>query len=432
MNRSTPAAEQLSLFDAVVATYAERERASNEALYQEVAARAGIPDAALACRQRIGKHRYNPTKRKIRWVQQTLKHIGLLERAGPGVWTLSAEGHRKLKLKRINAGHVMLAFSTDLGVALWANCASAFARLGEPIHLALTSPPYPLAKPRAYGNPSEGEFVDFICRALEPIIKRLVPGGSLVLNVTNDVFERGLPSRSLYRERMVIALHERFGLHKMDEIPWENLSKPSGPVQWASKARNQLNTGWEPVYWFTNDPLRVRADNRRVLLPHTERHLKFLQSGGVKRDREYADGAHRQRAGKPYSNITAGRIPRNVLQLGHICALQNAYKRDALPGRPCGARTRSAAGAMRTGSRSTFLDPLSTSVLSETVSRWWGGPVGTFDALRRALEEGVSLLLPAVLREFTREEIGSLRDFFVELSMCSRIMLGVSRRVRRV
>ena len=87
---------------------------------------------------------------------------------------------------------------------------------------------------------------------------------------------------------------------------------------------------------------------------------------------------------------------------------------------------------MRTGSRSTFLDPLSTSVLSETVSRWWGGPVGTFDALRRALEEGVSLLLPAVLREFTREEIGSLRDFFVELSMCSRIMLGVSRRGRRV
>ncbi|MHB1826657.1 MAG: DNA methyltransferase [Steroidobacteraceae bacterium] len=329
MNSSTPATEQLSLFDAVVATYEERERASNEALYQEVAARAGIPDAALACRERIGKHRYNPTKRKIRWVQQTLKHMGLVERAGPGVWTLSAEGYRKLKLKRINAGHVMLAFSTDFGVALWANCASAFSRLGEPIHLALTSPPYPLSKPRAYGNPSEGEFVDFICRALEPIVRRLIPGGSLVLNVTNDVFERGLPSRSLYRERMVIALHERLGLHKMDEIPWENLSKPPGPVQWASKARNQLNTGWEPVYWFTNDPQRVRADNRRVLLPHTERHLKFLQSGGVKRDREYADGAYRQRAGKSYSNITEGRIPRNVLRLGHICALQNAYKRDA-------------------------------------------------------------------------------------------------------
>lgn len=48
MDSSTPAAEQLSLFDAVVATYAERERASNESLYQEVAARAcavGIIDS---------------------------------------------------------------------------------------------------------------------------------------------------------------------------------------------------------------------------------------------------------------------------------------------------------------------------------------------------------------------------------------------------
>ncbi len=91
-----------------------------------------------------------------------------------------------------------------------------------------------------------------------------------------------------------------------------------------------------------------------------------------------------------------------------------------------------AAGAMRSDGHGVFLDSLSTSVLSETVSRWRGGPVGTFDALRRALEEVVSLLQPAVLRELTREEIGSLRDFFVELSMCSRIMLGVSRRGRRV
>ncbi len=87
---------------------------------------------------------------------------------------------------------------------------------------------------------------------------------------------------------------------------------------------------------------------------------------------------------------------------------------------------------MRCCAPGTFLDPLSTSVLSETVSRWRGGPVGTFDALRRALEELVSLLQPAVLRELTGEEFVALRDFFVELSMSSRIMLGVARRGRRM
>ena len=87
---------------------------------------------------------------------------------------------------------------------------------------------------------------------------------------------------------------------------------------------------------------------------------------------------------------------------------------------------------MRSGGHGAFLDPISTSVLSETVSRWRGGPVGTFDALRRALEELVSLLQPPAFDQLTNEEIGSLRDFFVELSMCSRNMLGVARRWRRV
>ena len=91
-----------------------------------------------------------------------------------------------------------------------------------------------------------------------------------------------------------------------------------------------------------------------------------------------------------------------------------------------------AAESMRSGEQGAFLDPASASVLSEAVGRWRGRSVGTFDALRRALEEIVSLLQPAVLRELTGEEFVALRDFFVELSMSSRIMLGVARRGRRM
>jgi predicted RNase H-like nuclease (RuvC/YqgF family) len=36
----------------------------------------------------------------------------------------------------------------------------------------------------------------------------------------------------------------------------------------------QLCSAWEPVYWFTNDPDRVRSDNRRVLVEDTEQHKK--------------------------------------------------------------------------------------------------------------------------------------------------------------
>lgn len=87
-----------------------------------------------------------------------------------------------------------------------------FSDLDEPVHLCVTSPPFPLRIQRGYGNVDEAKWVDFITQALEPIVKNLVPGGSVVLNVSNDIFEAKSPSRSLYVERMVLALHDRLGL----------------------------------------------------------------------------------------------------------------------------------------------------------------------------------------------------------------------------
>jgi site-specific DNA-methyltransferase (cytosine-N4-specific) len=88
-------------------------------------------------------------------------------------------------------------------------------------------------------------------------------------------------------------------------------------VQWASKTRQQLNVAYEPVLWFSPDPLRCFADNRRVLQPHTDKHLKLVAGGGERRSAVYGDGAYRQREGRSFSTATAGRIPRNVLQFTH-------------------------------------------------------------------------------------------------------------------
>lgn len=314
---------QLNLFESVTQAYAKAERLDNAALYAQVA-----PANAQNARQPVGKDGVtrNVVHRSIRWHQQTLKSMGLLERVDRGVWQLTDEGRQQLR--KIEPGYVMLAFSTRLGVALWADCRTAFDRVDEPITLCLTSPPYPLANPRAYGNPSEAEFVDFLCAAIEPIVERLEPQGSLVLNLSNDVFLKGSPARSLYRERLVLALADRFDLAKMDELIWHNKSKPPGPMQWASKTRQQLNVGWEPIYWFAKDPERVKADNRRVLEPHSERQQKLIAAGGENRDAAYSDGAYRVRP-SAYGRPTAGRIPKNVLEMGHACASQRAYKKMA-------------------------------------------------------------------------------------------------------
>lgn len=56
------------------------------------------------------------------------------------------------------AGVHLVAYSTDLGLALWGACESVFPRLNEPLALMLSSPPYPLRRPRAYGGPPEAQY----------------------------------------------------------------------------------------------------------------------------------------------------------------------------------------------------------------------------------------------------------------------------------
>ena len=317
----------MDLFGSVLAAYGDGEHTlNNDALYKRVADASGIDPAAFESLAPIGHARepHSPLRRKVRWYQQTLKKLGLLERGEVrGQWRLTPLG--KKKLTPAPAKRVLLGFRTDLGMALWASSEDVFANIDEPISLCLTSPPYPLAVPRAYGNTTAAEYVDWICGLLEPIVKKLMPGGSIALNVSNDVFESKSPSRSLYRERLAIALHDRFGLWKMDELIWHNASKAPGPLRYASIDRTQLNVAWEPVLWFCNDPKLVRSDNRRVLQEHNERQLKLMAAGGEKRVTSFGDGANRLRAGS-FANVTAGRIPRNVLSYGHRCADQRVAR----------------------------------------------------------------------------------------------------------
>jgi DNA modification methylase len=298
----------------------------NEALYQAM----GLDAEARQEKAPVGRsgQKHNLHARKVRWFQQTLKKAKILERSPGqrGHWRMTPEAMGEQRTA--TPGIALVAFSTKLGVAIWANWKDVFPLLDEPVHCLITSPPFCLAKPRRYGNPKIEEYTDFITEALEPIVKNLVPGGTLAINVSADIFEPGLPARSLYREKLVIAICERLNLFKLDELIWANNSKAPGPVAWASKERMMLNVGWEPVYLFTNDPRASIADNRRVLKPHTARQQSLIDRGGENRLVENSDGAYRVKPGS-YGNQTPGAIPKNVLQMGHACRVQQTVKANA-------------------------------------------------------------------------------------------------------
>lgn len=319
---------QLDLFAKMTLAYAEADGGAldNGALYRTVAS-----EDEIGRKVPIGKagQLHSVEARKIRWVQQTMKRLGMLVRVERGVWELT---HKiKENLHQATEEIKLEAFSTDLGVAIWSRHETVFDGFNEPIHLWISSPPYPLANPRAYGNPTIKDYVDFICRASTRVVHNLVPGGSIVLNLSNDIFLAGSPARSDYLEELVLALRQRLGLYKMDMLPWVNTSKPPSPTHWACTnqgGRKQLCSGWEPIYWFTNvpDARQLRSDNRRVLQPHTEKHQQFVAGGGNQRIAEYGDGAYVLKPGA-YANETAGRIPKNVIFRGHRCADTLAYRK---------------------------------------------------------------------------------------------------------
>lgn len=340
---NTNQSRQLSLFEVVRDIYAEAQSpVSNEQLYDMVAKRTLISHSHLKAKQPIGKSATmrSPLERKIRWHQQSLKAAGWITRTEKrGLWELTSEGRQELTKIKPDSSLCLVAFSTKLGIAIWGHCRDVFQNFDQPISLCLTSPPYPLRCPRAYGNVDSAQYTDFICDSLEPIVKNLKDGGSIALNVSNDIFMKGSPARSIYLEKLTIALVEHLGLHLMDRIIWQS-NKPPGPTHWASVNRIQLNVGYEYVLWFTNNPAKVFSNNQRVLQPHSDQHMKFLASGGGKRNASYSDGAYKLRD-KSYSVQTSGKIPTNVLTVANTCVSQRKYKEQAktlgLPahGAPC-------------------------------------------------------------------------------------------------
>lgn len=316
-------------------SYAAAPTLSNEQLYETLSEKQGLPECHWARRIPIGKsgQLHSQERRGVRWIQQNLRALGLIERVPGqrGVWRATGKlrdaATQKDELHAAPARWVQLGFSTKLGVALWADAGNVFSHLGEPIHLVFSSLPYPLSKARAYGGPTAVEFVDWTCKLLEPIVKHLAPGANVVLSVSNDIFVPGSPARSTYRERMVIALEDRLSLFKMEEVIWVDPTKAPGPIRWSSIERIQLNVGYEPIYIFCNDPIKSLASNLRVLQPHSEKQLQLIARGGTNRHATYGDGANRLLPGA-FSNPTAGAIPRNVLVYPHRCPSQIQMRRE--------------------------------------------------------------------------------------------------------
>ena len=277
---------------------------TTEEAYDRLADRFDLGTDERRATTKVGGRSVNTWKRHVRWARQQAKAEGLLATSEPGVWAVDDSN-----LGVAREGTLWTVFLTDQGFALWGDVIRATEALeDEIIDLCVTSTPYPLLRPKAYGNLDEASHVDWLTDVFGALASKIGEDGSIALNL-GDAYLPGRPTLSLWKERLLTRLVDDVGLHLAGVVYWENPSKLPSPAEWVTVRRERITLSVEPIYWLSRSP-HPKANNRRVLKPYSQQMEKRLQEGGETRAQRpsghaFTDGA--------FSADNGGAIPHNLL-----------------------------------------------------------------------------------------------------------------------
>lgn len=179
------------------------------------------------------------------------------------------------------------------------------------IDLIVTSPPFALRRQKTYGNVEEAQYVDWIRPFGEEIFRVLKESGSLVLDL-GGAYRSGIPSRSLYNFRVLLAFCDEIGFRLAQDFYWFNPAKLPSPIEWVNKRKIRAKDSVNTVWWFSKSDY-PRADVRRVLAPYSDRMRKLIQDPeGFYRPKKRPSGHD---IGANFSKDNGGAIPPNLLSI---------------------------------------------------------------------------------------------------------------------
>ena len=145
------------------------------------------------------------------------------------------------------------------------------------VNLVFTSPPYALHFKKEYGNVHKDDYVEWLLSFAHDIHRILADDGSFVLNIGGS-YNKGVPTRSTYHFKVLLALVERVGFHLAQEFFWYNPAKMPMPAEWVTVRRIRVKDSVEYVWWFSKTPW-PKANNRRVLKAYSPDMFRLNQRG---------------------------------------------------------------------------------------------------------------------------------------------------------
>ncbi|WP_433892555.1 DNA-methyltransferase [Streptomyces sp. CA-111067] len=142
------------------------------------------------------------------------------------------------------------------------------------VDLFVTSPPFPLLRPKEYGNADQEAYVEWLLPFAKAAHRALKAGGSLVLDL-GGAYQRGRPVRSLHQFRVLLALTDRLGFHLAQDFYWHNPSRLPSPAEWVTKRKIRAKDTVNTVWWLSKTPF-PKADTTAVKTPYSASMRRLL------------------------------------------------------------------------------------------------------------------------------------------------------------
>ena len=228
---------------------------------------------------------------------------------------------------------VPLALKTDYGRLYVGDCAAALRspelrKLRGKVQLLFTSPPFPLAREKRYGNLRGEDFSQWLAEFAPAFAELLTPDGSIVMEMGNG-WVPGSPTMSTASIRALLAFQEAADLHLCQEFICYNPARLPSPAQWVTIDRVRVKDSFTRVWWMSPNP-NPKADNRKVPTAYSDSMKRLLKRGtynGGLRPSEHRIGA------SSFLQNNGGAIPSNVLappadELEAVLPIPNTVSRD--------------------------------------------------------------------------------------------------------
>jgi DNA modification methylase len=207
-------------------------------------------------------------------------------------------------------------YKTSLGEAYNASIedfilSSKFQDLKGTVDLILTSPPYPLVSPKAYGNRVGEDYKSWLADIMSELKCLLKPKGSLVVEIGN-AWDKGQPTMSTLPLETLIQIKNQAELNVCQQFVWNNPNKLPGPAPWVNIKRIRVKDAYTHIWWYAPS-IDPRANNQKVLTPYGDKMKKLLET------QTYNQGTRPSghKIGDGFLKTNKGAIPSSVLTHGN-------------------------------------------------------------------------------------------------------------------